>query len=283
VRRPRLGSITGILLIMDCDMEAKKYSEHKIYELNPPKIFCGDVLSFLPTIPDNSVDLVVADPPYFQVFGEFDFGIFKNKEEYLAWSLNWLKEVRRILTNDGMLILWGSVGKRQITFARLAIMIEDNNLFYRQNWVTQRNTRGIGTSKNYISAREDFLFLTKSEKFTFNVPYTEERSLRKDMGANGKPRKNLYKRVTNVWSDITEASQSSTERCSHPTVKALRLCDRFIRTHSNPGETVFIPFVGSGSEIISSINNERNVFGCEISPEFVRSDLLINFLLIGYK
>lgn len=234
-----------------------------------PKIFHADLLSILPTIPDNSVNLVIADPPYFQIFGDFDFGTFKNKEEYLNWSLTWLKETKRILTGDGTLILWGSVGKRQITFARLAIMIEDMNLFYRQNWVTQRNTRGIGTGKNYVSAREDFLFLTKSEKFTFNVPFTEERNLRKDLGANGKPRKNLYKRVTNVWFDITEASQSSKERCAHPTVKALKLCDRIIQTHSNPGDQIFIPFVGSGSEVISSIKNERKAFGCEISPEFV--------------
>lgn len=42
-------------------------------------------------------------------------------------------------------------------------MIEDENLFIRKNWVTQRNTRGYGTKRNYMSAREDFLFLTKTQ------------------------------------------------------------------------------------------------------------------------
>ena len=51
-------------------------------------------------------------------------------------------------------------------------------MFLRQGWITQRNTRGIGTQRNYMSCREEFLFLTKSDSYTFNVPYLEERSQR---------------------------------------------------------------------------------------------------------
>lgn len=150
-------------------------------------------------------------------------------------------------------------------------MIEDQSLFFRQNWITQRNTRGIGTKTNYMSAREDLLFLTKNESnYTFNIPYTEEKSSRKDLGANGKPRKNEFKRVSNVWNDITEASQSSIERCEHPTVKAQKLCDRIIQTHSNPGDTIYIPFAGSGSEIISAIKNDRKYIASEIDAEYIQ-------------
>ena len=101
----------------------------------------------------------------------------------------------------------------------------------------------MAQKRNYMSAREDFLFLTKTEKYTFNIPYTSEKSGRKDLGANGKPRINEYKRVSNVWNDITEASQSSIERCWHPTVKAQKLCDRIIETHSNEGDTVLVPLL----------------------------------------
>ncbi|HEB9309996.1 TPA: hypothetical protein RZK31_000976 [Campylobacter coli] len=47
-------------------------------------------------------------------------------------------------------------------------------------------------------------------------------------------------------------------------MKAQKLCDRIIQTHSNEGDTIFIPFVGSISEIISVIKNNRKAFGCEI-------------------
>lgn len=227
-----------------------------------------DAINTMKSMENNSVDLIIADPPYFQIKGDFDF-VWKDKEEYLAWTKEWLFEAKRVLKDNGTLMLWGGVGSKPLTFARVAIMIEDEKIFNIQNWITQRNSRGYGTKKNYMSAREDILFLTKSDKYTFNIPYTEEKSNRKDLGFDGKPRKNTHKRVSNVWQDITEASQSSIERCDHPTVKAQKLCDRLILTHSNENDFIYIPFVGSGSEIVSAIKNNRKVIGSEISKEYV--------------
>ncbi len=238
------------------------------------KLLNLDCLTHMKTIEDNSVDLIVADPPYFQVFGKFDFGVFKNRDEYLDWCKLWLLESKRILKDTGTLMLWGGVGEKEINMARLAILIEDNEIFIRKNWITQRNSRGYGTKRNYMSAREDLLFLTKSDNYTFNIPYTKEKSIRKDLGANGKPRSNEFKRVSNVWNDITEASQSSIERCFHPTVKAQALCDRIIQTHSNEGDLIYIPFSGSGSEIISAIRNKRNYLASELDKEYYEKSLI---------
>ena len=234
-------------------------------------LYNTDATSFMKEhLKEGSVDLIIADPPYFEICGDFDFGVFTSVKEYVEWSRIWLKEAKRVLKYNGTLILWGGVGHKPLTFARLAVMIEDEKLFNIKNWVTQRNTRGIGTKTNYMSAREDFLFLTKSENYTFNIPYTDEKSTRKDLGANGKPRTNTYKRVSNVWCDIAEASQSSIERCFHPTVKAQKLCDRIIQTHSNENDLVFVPFAGSGSEIISAIKNNRQVVGCELNEDYYK-------------
>ena len=239
--------------------QAHSQSLHKVNSL-----INSDCLKVLKGLSDGMIDLIVADPPYFQVCGDFDFGVWKTRTDYLTWCREWLQECKRVLKDTGTLILWGGVGEKEINIARLAIMIEDENIFIRKNWVTQRNSRGYGTKRNYMSAREDFLFLTKSDKYTFNIPYTAQKSNRKDLGANGKPRTNEFKRVSNVWNDITEASQSSIERCWHPTVKAQSLCDRIILTHSNEGDTVFIPFMGSGSEVISAIKNNRHYIGVEL-------------------
>ena len=135
-----------------------------------------DTISFMKDhLEENSVDLIIADPPYFEICGDFDFSVFKDVKEYLAWSKMWLSEAKRVLKDSGTLILWGGVGHKPLTFARLAIMIEDEKLFNIKNWITQRNTRGIGAKTNYMSAREDFLFLTKSDSYTFNIPYTDEK------------------------------------------------------------------------------------------------------------
>ncbi len=255
------------------------------YIFNNNRIEYSDVLLYLKKIESNSIDLIIADPPYFEIYGDFDFNIFKSEKEYLDWCNLWLSECKRILKNEGTIILWGSVGKKSITFVKLAIMIEENNIFIRQNWITQRNTRGIGSTKNYMSYREEFLFLTKSNNYTFNIPYMEEKSNRKDLGNNGKERKNLYKRVSNVWYDIAEASQSSIERCEHPTIKAQKICDRIIKTHSNENDKILIPFIGSGSEIISAIKNNRIVCGCENNKNYIHLSInrIKKFLNIDFK
>ena len=49
----------------------------------------------------------------------------------------------------------------------------------------------------------------------------------------------------------------------------LELCDRIIQTHSNPGDTVYIPFAGSGSEIISCIKNSRHSIATEIDAKYI--------------
>jgi site-specific DNA-methyltransferase (adenine-specific) len=255
----------------------------KIQNKNNDSYILSDFLEYAKKQPNETFDLIIADPPYFKVKGDFDFK-WKTHHEYLDFCRDWLTECKRLLKPNGTLIIWGSVGEKQITFARLAIMIEDENFFYRKNWVTQGNTRGIGTKTNYMSAREDFLFLVKDKNnFTFNVPYKEEPSTRKDMGKNGKPRKNLFKRVSNVWSDITEASQSSLERSSHPTIKAIKLCDRLINTHSNEGNKILIPF--GGSEFISAIKLNRSATATENDLKYFEDAKIkiIKFLNDVYK
>lgn len=242
-------------------------------ELN--KIYNIDCLEYMKNLPDECIDLIIADPPYFEICGEFDF-IWNNKEEYIEWCKEWILECKRILKPNGTLMLWGKIGHQiGMAFPKIAIWIEDNNIFTVQDWITQRNSRGRGTRKGYMSAREELLFLTKSKEYTLNTAYTEEKSNRKDLGYDGKPRKNEYKRCSNVWCDIAEASQSSKQRfklsdgINFPTVKALKLCDRIIQTHSNEGDVVYIPFGGSGSEIISCINNNRQWVATELNKQYI--------------
>lgn len=76
-------------------------------ELN--KVYNMDCIDYMKTLPDECIDLIVADPPYFQVCGDFDF-IFKDEKSYLEWIRSCLIEFKRILKPNGTLILWGGVG-----------------------------------------------------------------------------------------------------------------------------------------------------------------------------
>lgn len=248
-------------------------------ELN--KIYNQDCIEYMKTLPNGCVDLIIADPPYYEICGGFDF-VFKSKEQYIEWCQQWILECRRILKSNGTLIVWGAIGfNKGMCFPQIAVWLESTSYFHVKDWVTQRNSRGRGTKRGYMSSREEFLFLTKDEiDYTWNTAYTDEKSNRKDLGADGKPRKNEFKRCSNVWCDISEASQSSKERfklsdgSNFPTVKALKICNRLIKAHSNEGELIYIPFAGSGSEIVSCIKNNRNWIATETNKEYI--DEIIN-------
>ena len=247
-------------------------------ELN--KIYNQDCIEFMKTLPDKCVDLIIADPPYFQICGEFDF-IWKTVDEYIEWCKIWTIECNRILKDNGSFYIWGAIGYNNgFPLFKIIDFLESNTELKTINWITQRNTRGRGCTKGYMKAREELVFMTKSKEYTWNTAYTEEKSNRKDKGANGKPRKNEYKRCSDVWCDIAEASQSSKQRFKlengdkFPTVKALKLCDRIIKSSSNENDIVFIPFAGSGSEIESCIINNRNYVATEINNNYINEIII---------
>lgn len=232
------------------------------------------------SLPNSCIDLIIADPPYFEIYGEFDYK-WGCIDEYISWCKTWLSETNRILKNTGSLYMWGKLGYgKGFALMKIADWIENENLFTIINWITQRNTRGRGMKKGFIEAREELLFMVKSKNYIWNNSYTSIPNNKKDLGANGKPRKNPFKRCTDVWIDISEASQSSKQRFKDrtgepfPTVKSTKLCERIINASSNPGDTIYIPFAGSGSEIVSCIHLHRNWIATEINKIYIE-DIII--------
>lgn len=185
------------------------------------------------------------------------------------------------MKKTGSFYLWGKIGyKNGYALPKIANLIESNNHFIVINWITQKNKRGRGTKKGYTETREELIFMVKTKHYTWNNAYTSEIITRKDLGADGKPRKNQYRRCTDVWIDITEASQSSKERFKtndgkrFPTVKSSKLCDRIISASSNIGDLVYIPFCGSGSEAISCLKSERNFIATELNKRYIDDIIL---------
>ena len=237
-------------------------------------------IEYLDSCEPEIFDLVIADPPYFEVWGDFDF-VWKSLDEYLAWCQQWIRGCHKVLKPNGAFYLWGTIGyNKGYPLFRLAEWVEQNNLFKVINWITQRNSRGRGTKKGFVTAREELVFMVKGNKYVWNPIYLDEATNRKDLGFDGKPRKNKFKRCTDVWADITEASQSSKERfylsdgSCFPTVKSLKLCERIIKASTNEGDLVYIPFGGSGSEAVSCVLNKRNFILNEISTAYIK-DIII--------
>ena len=76
-----------------------------VYSHSNGTLYQGDALDWLKTLADESVDLVFADPPY--NIKKADWDDFESQENYIEWSLVWIREVSRILTKDGSFYICG--------------------------------------------------------------------------------------------------------------------------------------------------------------------------------
>jgi prepilin-type processing-associated H-X9-DG protein len=79
-----------------------------------PSILIGDCLEILPTLPPESAQVVIADPPYFRVLLEEQWDTaWSSEEDYLTWSMEWLRSCQRVLRPDGLCYIFGQPGKRE--------------------------------------------------------------------------------------------------------------------------------------------------------------------------
>lgn len=125
------------------------------------KIYNESCLYTFQRIDSNSLDLIIADPPYFEICGEFDF-IWKNVDEYIEWCKLWILESKRTLKESGSLFLWGAIGfNKGYPLPRLAHWMENEKHFKINNWITQRNTRGRGIKKRIYASKGRIIVLCK--------------------------------------------------------------------------------------------------------------------------
>lgn len=146
--------------------------ENKVYHLN-----------FLEnTLPDNCANLIIADPPYFEVKGEFDF-IWKSFEDYLKDVEKWAIECKRLLKENGTLIYYGDSKKiaySQIIFDKYFGLVSNVtiHIFDRQtNKIKIEDARGfINTTERFLMYSNDVYNLTQC---VFNIrDYIREEILR---------------------------------------------------------------------------------------------------------
>ena len=135
----------------------------------------GDCIEKMKSIPDGSVDLVIADPPYWKVVGqEWDYQ-WRTEKDYIEWSLRWIKEVARILRIGGTFYCFGYF--RTLTF--LVPYLDNMGLELRQQIILDKGMRAVSgrATKNYKmfpNVTESILFIIKDNK-RFIKPFLKSR------------------------------------------------------------------------------------------------------------
>lgn len=223
-------------------------------------MLCGDALTILKDLEDDSVDLIVADPPYNlgKDYGNNDDT--RNEEEYLAFSRLWLTEARRVLKPMGTIYVF--MGFRFISY--LYAIMERELKFTFSNWIVWHYTQGMGKKKGFSPRHDDILMFGKGSEIKFNldairVPQKYYRERNNMRGAN----------PGDVWA-FSHVHYCNENRQDHPTQKPEGLIERMVLASSDEGDLVLDPFAGSGTTLRVCQQLRRKVIGVEINPEYVK-------------
>ncbi|MBI2454496.1 MAG: transcriptional repressor LexA [Parcubacteria group bacterium] len=282
-------------------IEIKKYNPLPLNQ-----IICGDAVKELKKMPDESCDIIIADPPY--NIGK-DFGNNIDKRgliEYIDWCKSWIYESIRVMKPTATMFIYGF----SEILAHLSVEIPIN-----KRWLIWHYTNKNVASLNFWQRSHEAIICAWKDKPIFNrdnvrEPYTEgflngaAGKIRK--GTLGRFSKNGKETVYNAhaggalprdvikipalaggagmnerWficktcKDIFEPRKlrkhSEHEIEKHPTQKPLELSKKIILS-ATPKDNgiVLVPFVGTGSECVAAKELGQNYLGFEINPDYVK-------------
>ncbi|BAY98976.1 DNA methylase N-4/N-6 domain protein [Tolypothrix tenuis PCC 7101] len=271
---------------------ASQQGLQQVYMSKHGILYLGDCLKLLSVLPDESIDLIFADPP-FNLGKEYGEGVSDRMEvdKYLEWSQQWIGECVRVLKPGGSLFIF-NLPKWCIEYGAY---LNRQGMWFR-HWIACRMPKAFPRGKKMSPAHYGLIYYTKGEPTVFNKVYTPIQVCRhcggeiRDYGGH---RKKLNEKGINlmdvwdtpedVWDDTAEANSSEvlwtlTEEMwtDIPPVRHRRhkkrvpnelapiMLERIIAMASNPGQIVFDPFGGSGTTFYAAERLHRYWIGSEI-------------------
>lgn len=237
-----------------------------------------DINVGLNLISNNSVDLIVADPPYNISISEWD--IFETEEAYFIFMKKWLLKSISKLKNNGSIYLFNNSKNS----AKLLVFLEKCGLNIQNSIIWYKKDGFAPSKRKYVNNQETILFLTKGDNYIFNyeeirVPYASKARIgaaaKNGILKNGKrwfPNEN-GKMCTDVWEFSSYRHQNKingkTVKAMHPTIKPIAMIERIILASSNEGDIVLDLFSGSGTTSIAAKKLKRNSIAIENNKEYV--------------
>lgn len=136
-----------------------------IHQMKTNVCILGDCISEMRSMPDNSIDLVIADPPYWKVVGQKWDYMWRTEKDYVKWSVSWIKEVSRVLRFGGTFYCFGYFR----TLALLVPYLDDLGLELRQQIIIDKGMRSVSGRatrkyKVFPNTTESILFIIKDNK-----------------------------------------------------------------------------------------------------------------------
>lgn len=248
------------------DLEAKVLKED--IKQTYHSVIQADCLDCLSRIPDNSIQLIICDPPYNILMAHWDM-----HENYTEWCALWLKEAERVLAPSGSIAIFGGLQYQDEagTGDLLSIIshLRSSSLMRLVNIIIWNYPNGMSAHRFFANRHEEIAWFAKSKKYYFDLdsvrePYDEatkaaykrDKRLRHETIEKGR-------NPTNVWR-MARLNGNSKERVGHPTQKPREVIRRLVRSLSYPGSHVLDFFAGSCSTARVAIEERRNSISCDI-------------------
>ena len=248
--------------------ELLPWKETKKYDTLPlNKIICGDSIEEMRKIPDNSIDMTFADPPFNL---NKKYGKYKDKKaanDYIKWCEQWLTEMVRITKPTGS-ILVHNIPKWLIYCASHL-----NKIAIFKHWIAW-DSMSTPLGKTLLPAHYGILFYTKIPKgFKFHELRSPHKKCRtcgemiKDYGGK-KSQINPYGTLlSDCWTDIHRI-RHNTRRDAHPCQLPEPLLERLVLMTTDENDVVLDPFIGAGTTALAAKRLGRNYIGIDIDPKY---------------
>jgi len=231
------------------------------------RLYHGDCLELLAQIPESSVDLVFADPPYFLSNGGItchagkmvsvhkgDWDKSRGADENHQFNRAWLAAAQRVLKPNGS--IWVSGTAHVIHSVGFAMQQLGFKLLNDISWVKPNPPPNL-SCRYFTHATETIIWAAKNKKsrHTFNYKHMKEI--------------NYNKQMKSVW-QIKPPETWEKKYGKHPTQKPVALLERILLASTNEGDLVLDPFVGGATTLIAALRLRRQAFGCELSLDYLQ-------------
>lgn len=230
-----------------------------------------DCIKYLSKLQNESMDLILTDPPYFIGFdgGKGWDSIWQSEKDYLDWCECWTKECFRVLKPGRMFAVFGTL--KTDLFIKYKFILNNIKGFKSQNEIIWSYNWG-GRSKDNFARKHEYVWCySKGNKFLFNADEVRiERKQKVNIRTGEKFEKGTI--PTCVW-EKNNHTKSKEYVNWHPTQKPFFILERIIKAYTNPKDKVLDIFSGSGSTMIACKNTDRKFFGCELSEDYYNKSL----------
>ena len=246
------------------------------------EIINGECVTEMKKLPDASIDLIIADPPYNLSKG----GMWKwdnsvalqgmggnwNKamedwdnyslEAYMAFTREWLAETKRILKSTGSMWIFGTyhnIGIMNVMCQILGIEMINEIIWYKRNAFPNLSGRRLTASHETILWCNNG---SKKREYYFNYEYSKSGDFSYDsLKAPGR-------QMRTVWDISNNKEKYELAYGKHPTQKPVRILKRMIKLASREGDIILTPFSGSGSECVAAKMTGRKYIGIETDKSY---------------